>query len=328
MALRPDIKKNFILRECTNCHQTFGEENFLRVNSLFYPDGHLPICNDCINKILAAGEYEWNIVNKFCQYIDIPFIPREWARFVEVNPNDAFVRYASVFAQEQYYSLDWQEYDTKYRELREAGYLEDELPLISEQKRAEQRERWGANYDDEALDYLERLYNGLINTQNVNGALQSDQAFKICKISYEIDSRIRAGTDFDKLLSSYDKLIKAAEFTPKNVKNANDFETTGEVIRWMEKRGWRNNYYDGVKRDIVDETIANIQNFNQRLYVNESGVGDEISRRIEALKMAKALEDDNYFGTNKEYDLESYDNDGFNQLFSDEDEFSVSLEEE
>lgn len=120
------------------------------------------------------------------------------------------------------------------------------------------QERWGANYDDEALDYLDHLYNGLMSTQNVNGALQNDQAIKICKLSYEIDSRIREGTDFDKVLASYDKLVKTAEFTPKNVKNVNDFDTIGELIRWLEKKGWRCNFYDNVTKDVVDETIKNI----------------------------------------------------------------------
>ena len=49
-------------------------------------------------------------------------------------------------------------------------------------------------------------------------------------MSYEIDRRIEEGSDFDKLLSSYDKLVKAAEFTPKNVKNINDFDTFGEAM--------------------------------------------------------------------------------------------------
>ncbi|MBR5939479.1 hypothetical protein IKZ77_02935 [Candidatus Saccharibacteria bacterium] len=77
-------------------------------------------------------------------------------------------------------------------------------------------------------------------------------------ISLELESRIRAGVDFDKLLSSYDKLVKVAEFTPKNVKNANDFDSVGELIKWLEKRGWVNKFYDGVTRDVIDETIKNI----------------------------------------------------------------------
>ena len=68
-------------------------------------------------------------------------------------------------------------------------------------------------------------------TQNVSGALQMDQALKVCKISLELDSRIREGVDFDKMLASYEKLVKAAEFTPKNVKNAGDFDSIGELVK-------------------------------------------------------------------------------------------------
>jgi len=42
--------------------------------------------------------------------------------------------------------------------------LDDELPGIADQKRRKLQERWGANYDDEALRYLENLYNGLMTT--------------------------------------------------------------------------------------------------------------------------------------------------------------------
>ena len=162
-------------------------------------------------------------------------------------------------------------------------------------------------------------------TQNVSGALQMDQALKVCKISLELDSRIREGTDFDKMLTSYEKLVKAAEFTPKNVKNAGDFDSIGELVKWLEKRGFRNTFYDDVTRDIVDETIKNIQNYNQRLYTNESGIGEEITRRIEALKNAQELE--NYYGvSDQEYDLDNYDNEGYTELMKDEEEFIVELE--
>jgi hypothetical protein len=42
------------------------------------------------------------------------------------------------------------------------------------------------------------------------------------------------------MLSSYDKIIKIAEFTPKNAKNAADFDSVGELVRWLEKKGWKN----------------------------------------------------------------------------------------
>ena len=117
-------------------------------------------------------------------------------------------------------------------------------------------------------------------------------------------------------MGSYDKLVKTAEFTPKNVKNASDFESTGELIKWLEKRGFKSKFYDNVTRDIVDETIKNIQSYNQRLYTNESGIGDEITRRIEALKTIKDLE--NYYDVGKEYDLDEFENDGYEELMKNE----------
>lgn len=329
MGLQPDIARRrvFSFKTCNRCGQSYTKDEFAPTKSIFYADGALPICNSCIETYLLEVEFDWQEIDKLCQYADIPFVPREWERLYEMNGSKTFPVYANVFAQTEYEAFGWSDYHKAYKDLREQGLIEDELPGLYEKKRKQLQDRWGANYDDEALRYLESLYNGLMTTQNVNGALQVDQAIKICKMSYEIDCRIREGTEFDKLLASYDKLVKAAEFTPKNVKNINDFDSVGELIKWLEKRGWVNSFYDGVTRDIVDETIKNIQNFNQRLYTNESGIGDEITRRINALREAKQIEEESYYGTNQTYDLDSYDNDGYMDLMREE-EFDPDMEEE
>jgi hypothetical protein len=111
------------------------------------------------------------------------------------------------------------------------------------------------------------------------------------------------------------------------VKNINDFDTFGEAVKWMEKNGWRNRFYDNVTRDVVDETMKNYQNFAQRLYTNESSIGDEVTRRLEALKTTAELESDSYYGTNKEYDLDQFERDGFEVTFAgEEEEFNIDLD--
>ena len=329
MGLQPDIarRRSFALKTCNRCQAPQTPESFAPTKSVFYADGALPICNSCIESYLEDVEFDWGEVNKLCQYADIPFVPKEWERMRELNGSKAFPKYAEVFAQSEYEDLGWSEYFEAFRALKASGELDDELPGIADKKRQKLQERWGANYDDEALRYLENLYNGLMTTQNVNGALQVDQALKICKMSYEIDCRIREGADFDKLLSSYDKLVKAAEFTPKNVKNINDFDSVGELIKWLEKRGWHNTFYDDVSRDIVDETMQNFQAFNQRLYTNESGIGEQITERLNNLKSVALIEQESYYGTNAEYDLDNYENEGYSQLVLEE-EFDPGLPEE
>ena len=322
MGLQPKISKGkFFFKKCTKCGGQFGTENFSYSKSPFFEDSYFPICNDCIKEYLIQNDFNWGAVDKLCQYGNIPFVPAEFEKLHEWNGDNVFPIYTKIFKDKEFEGLDWSSYFKEFKRLREQGDIEKALPEIKEEKYDKLRKKYGANYDDDALDYLENLYNGLFATQNINGALQEDQALKICKISYEIDSRIRAGQDFDKLLSSYDKLVKVGEFTPRNVKNINDFDSVGEVIKWLEKTGWKNKYYDGVTRDVVDETIKNIQSWNQRLYTNENSIGEEITRRIEALKIAQ--ENENYYDLNKEYDLDNYENDGYNQLMhQEEEEFS------
>ena len=93
----------------------------------------------------------------------------------------------------------------------------------------------------------------------------------------------------------------------------------------MEKKGWKNKYYDGATRDVVDETMKNIQSFNRRLYINESSIGDEITQRIEGLKTAQEIE--NYYDTDKSYNLDDFENEGYNSLMEDE-EFAADLDGE
>ena len=330
MGLQPNIKKKrFALKTCVRCGQTFGEEGFAPTKSSFFPDGTISICNDCIDRDLEAHNWDWDYIDKMCQMADIPFVPKEWERLKEMTTQEVFYRYATIFLESEYEGIGWSDYYKAFKELKAAGALEEELPEIAEKRERDLKEKWGANYDMEALQYLEGLFNGLMTTQNVNGALQIDQAKKICKMSYEVDRRIEEGSDFDKLLSSYDKLVKAAEFTPKNVKNINDFDTFGEAIKWLEKRGWRNTFYDGVTRDIVDESMKNFQNFNQRLYTNESSIGEEITRRLEALKHTAAMESESYYGTDKKHDLDAFEQEGYDIVFEGEDEeFQVEVDDE
>ena len=55
--------KTFLLKTCTKCGNDFGAESFTRTKSVFYPDGYLPICNDCLADILREGDYNWDLVD-------------------------------------------------------------------------------------------------------------------------------------------------------------------------------------------------------------------------------------------------------------------------
>lgn len=314
MPIIPNIPKQTpkFNQLCFSCGTTKPETYFAPTHSPLYPNKRFYMCNECATNFLLAHNFEWEYVDKLCQCADIPFIVREWERIREMNSDlTVWENYAKTFSSQEYENIGWGDYNRQYKALKEKGFMEDNIPLLDDKKMAELRLKWGENYDNNSLYYLEDLYKGLMTSQNVTGALQKDQAKKLCKLSLEIDSCIREGNkDVDKFLSSYDKLVKTAEFTPKNSRNAADFDSFAELALWLEKHGKINKFYDNTTRDIIDETIKSIQTYNQRLYLNEGGIGDSITERLQLLKQIERSERSLY-DTDFKFDEMEYDNAGF-----------------
>ena len=323
MAVPVPKQIRYTIRTCSYCGLNQTEDQFLHSRNFLYKDGVVPICNGCIQKILVKDDFNWKTVNRLCQYFDIPFIPKEFERLRDLNGDDTFFQYVKIFNDEDFCDIHWDDYYDTFKELQSRECLEDEIPKLAERRLRKLQEKWG-KYAPEDLEYLEGLHTGMKNTQNINGTLQEDQAIKLCKLSLAIDSNIREGREVDKLLSSYEKLIKIADFTAKNAKNAADFESVGELFLWLEKKGYAFSYYDNVPKDIVDETIRNSQNFLRRLYTNETDIGTEITARIEALQNVAQMEAGAY-DLKQEYDIDEYDTEGF-LAESDNEEFSEEVE--
>lgn len=311
---------------CQKCNQEKPVEDFLRSKNPFAISGYLDLCLSCATRTLSDHNWSWEMVDKFCQFMDIPFIPDQFERAKDLNEETALRTYVELFFREEYVSLDWSQYFKVFTDLKRSSLLEDELPLLREEKLRALALKWGESYDHTDLYRLENMYTNLLATQNINGASEQDLALKYCRVALLVDKAIENGSNtLDKLISSYDKIAKMGEFTNKTGQKMGDFESVGELVYWLEKRGWVNNYYNNVPKDIVDETIQNMQLFAQRLYTGESGIGEEISRRIALLESVAELEDSNY-DFEEDYDLDMYESDGVKLLHQLDGEFEVDLE--
>ena len=311
------------LKKCQRCGEEKTVANYIAVNSIIH-GGSLPICRQCLAKQLDQANQDgelWNVMDKICQWADVPFIPEEFDKIYQGHGRDAIGFYISMFRGKPYDTLDWKMYNDVYLTLKEENRVEDALPETRAATRRKMQQKWGMTYDDEELEYLENLHQGLLNSQNIVGALNEDQALKLCKISLIIEQKIRAGEEFDKELKSYDTLSKIANLTPKVVKDANEFNSTGEMFAYLEKKGWVNEYYDGAIRDEVDFTIKDIKLWNQALYVGETGIAEEIEQRIEQLKQAAALQGNDF----NEAELRDYMKEKGSAPL-DEEDFKVNLE--
>ena len=307
-------KRSFIT--CQYCGQNKPVSSYLKSKSEFFPLGTVDICTECIEDFIENNNANFNYLDKLCRWLDVPFIPERWVQYYEVSGPVAITSYVETIYQESYPMLDWQKVNDSYCALKEEERLEETMPQLKEQKLNQLRVKWGEEYSDANILYMEDLFQGILQTQNVNGKLQTDDAIKLCKISLLLNQKIRDGEDFDKVLKSYDTLRKSADFTPKNIKNACDFDSVGELFAYCEKKGWENAYYDNTPRDTVDLVMKDVQNWLRNLYKNETGIAEDVERRINSLKIADdmeatimAVQDDGL----DDFDTEGYDTEAFDE---------------
>lgn len=300
---------------CLRCGQDKTPSNYIALNHNLLLGDSMPVCRNCVNEILAADS-SWDTVNKICQIINIPFIPEEWEKLAAVKGKDAFSCYCSLFRQKEYETLEWKEYNELYLRLKEKDKVENALPETQKRIIKQLRKKWGDQYDEQQLDYLEHLHKGMLETSNVVGVLNEDQALKLCRYSLILEEKIRQGDDISKDLKAYNDLIEIANLSPKLIKSEDDFEGVSDLMSYMEALGFKPKYNVDVKRDEVDSLIQSTKAYARYLYVNESGIGEEIRERIESLKIAAQM-------TGQEFNEEELINECRNFAEEDNEEFNI-----
>ena len=274
---------------CERCKKNLPYSKFISINDVVFPDGYSSICAQCLNEILAANDNDWQIADRICQWLGIPFIPDNWVKTVDAFENEAIEVYLRMYKEGQFDFVNWKDAYNYYKELEKGGMLENSIATLSKGELTRLKRKWGEEYDESQVRYLEQLYQSVLNDYGVTGNTQLDNIKKYCKISLLLEEKIRGEEDIDKTIKSLDAARKMANLEPKNIKDANDFSSVGELFAYLEKTDWMNEYYDGAKKDIVDKTIEDIQKWCQHLYINESSIAEDIQSRIEALKYAEDM---------------------------------------
>lgn len=304
-------------KKCLICKEDKSTANYVGIRTSLL-NGSMPICRKCIANLLSSKSEEerWNMANKLCQLADIPFVPEEFEKMYQAHGTEAFGSYVYLFREKQYETLDWTMYNEAYLQLQEENRVEDGLPELKAAKQANLIRKWGTDYDDQELTYLENLYEGIINTAGIVGSLNDDQVLKLCKVSLIIEQKIRSGLEFDKDLKNYESLCKLAGVTTQAIKEGSEFNSYGEVCAFLEKLGFKPKYYHGTINDEVDKSMRDVAYWSRYFYINETGIAEEIAERIENLKIADKL-------TNSGFDWGEYEK--FAESVDDIEEFDVDI---
>lgn len=168
---------------------------------------------------------------------------------------------------------------------------EDDLAAeLTDEDRKYLRLKWGKTYKPEEWIQLEKLYNDMMQSYDIQTAGHIDTLKKICVTSLKSDQLLAIG-DVDgamKMVKMYDTLMKSGKFTEAQNKSEKGeaVDSVSELVMMCEKQGFIPRYYTDGPQDKVDRVLEDLQKYTRTLVVEEMGLGPMIE------KVAKQLEED------------------------------------
>lgn len=224
----------------------------------------------------------------------------------------------------------------------QAGETDIELDLTEEDK-TYLRLKWGKGYKPDEWVQLEKLYDEMMQSYDIQTAGHIDTLKLICKTSLKANQLIDLGDveSFQKMSKVYDSLMKAGRFTAaQNKAEQGEFvDAVGELVVICEKEGFIPRYYISQPNDMVDETIRDMQRYTSTLIKEETNLSqlledavkivqkEDIEEEKERLANTDAEDDDDDLNDINEIEREIKE--GEEQITtSDYDEFNDFLESE
>ena len=184
---------------------------------------------------------------------------------------------------------DFSEYD--YFD-QQNGITEEDLGIdLTDDDKLMLRLKWGKTYKPEEWVQLEKLYNEMMDSYDIQTAGHIDTLKLICKTSLKANQLIDIGDvdGYQKMSKVYDSLMKSGKFTAAQVKGANDnaVDSVGEIVALCEKDGFIPRYYVDGPQDKVDKTILDMQNYTHDLVTEELSLGNLIENALQKIQEEK-----------------------------------------
>ena len=229
-------------------------------------------------------------VDRLMRYLDLPFDLDRWTSLYAIHKDHTLTAYFNTLLDEHYSALQWADENERWRLAREEGTIDDEIAALGDAKIRHLKKIWSSAYTAEELLWLEDFYNQIIATQNVSTPILQNYARDLCEIELRIKKGLREGADIKKDMDARDNIIKIAKFEASNAKSAADFESVGELMVYYGKKGWHPKWHSEPK-DSIDFLMNNIQNYLQRLVVNEGNFAEQVEDKRERYNLTERLEE-------------------------------------
>jgi len=178
------------------------------------------------------------------------------------------------------------------------------------------RMKWGKAYKlDEAVQ-LEKLYQEMMESYDIQGAGHEDTLKLVCKTSLKSNQLLDMGDveGAQKMVKMYDMLMKSGKFTASQNKaeNGEYVDSVSEIVAMCEKDGFIPRFYTDVPQDKVDRTIQDFQKYTRTLVTEEMNLGNLIENAVKQIQLDKEKEeirDADAAGDDDAFEAELFDED-------------------
>ena len=144
--------------------------------------------------------------------------------------------------------------------------------------------KWGKMYRPDEWVWLEKLYNEMMASYDIQTAGHIDNLKKLCKTSLKAEQLLDIGDieGAQKAIKMYDVLMKSGKFTAAQNKDAQGefVDSVGEIVALCEQEGFIPRYYTDGPQDKVDYTIRDMQRYTRTLVTEEMHLGELIEQAI------------------------------------------------
>lgn len=269
-------------RICPECGKKQKLDLYLPTSnsSSYSNDGLSYICIECIAKKIDRKDL--NSIDKMCQFLDLPYDANRWVemenKYDKLGP--LLIDYCQEMANGKYVDNDWYKYNKLWEKSREYDTVLDELSSIHNDLLLFLRKKWGHIDDFNLEDYMrmEEYERHTLSHYPFKDEARRDMVRKLAKLSAVADKEISNGNNKEAttILQSYNTLMRELGIKTETSSSENTIESLSELVAYLEKTGFLLNYKITENRDIVDRTIANMQQYVKRLFTDSSETVNEM----------------------------------------------------
>lgn len=153
--------------------------------------------------------------------------------------------------------------------------------------------KWGALYKPQEWIELERNYEEMTNSFDIQDADTINTLILICKTNLKMNQALDCGDieGFQKLSKVSESLRKSAKFTAaQNKEEKNDYvDCVGELVAMCEREGYIPRFETDIPQDKVDLTLKDMKSYLYKLVTQDLGFGQQIEDALKKIQIQKEM---------------------------------------